>query len=351
MEKEKRTFRVASVVVVLALIAVVLTGCAQKAPGPEPAPTAVPTSVPTPAPTVKLTYNAMLLETMIGGAAQREWCEEVMKRSGGQVKIDFFPGGKLYGYIPAERALASGQVDITQFAGMEMGGIAELTALPMLFKSWKQIAEYHQKGGLDIVARSVAPLGMKPLWVVPISAMTGLYRKPVKTMDDVKGLKVRGPLPAVIEFLGLLGAASVHTETSEVYQALILGTIDGVVTTSESHLERKWYEGAKYWVDTPMGMRPNYCFINLSVWNKLPRAVQNTMLEVSKDVEAKALAKAEENEKNIAAGLAKVANAYSLPSDEAARWAKKASAVWDAWGKKDPYYAEALELFHKLYGK
>jgi len=64
---------------------------------------------------INLSYNAVWPMEFPGAKAQKEWIDRVESRSGGRVKIKFYPGGKLYGYTASERAVASGAVDITQF--------------------------------------------------------------------------------------------------------------------------------------------------------------------------------------------------------------------------------------------
>ena len=300
---------------------------------------------------IELTYNSVFLETQIGGKMQKKWCEEVERRSKGRVKIKFYSAGKLYKYKPAERALASGALDISQFGIFQMGFILQACSLPCLFDSWDQIKQFHNQGGREILIKGLETHKLRPLFAIPFASITTILRKPVRTLEDVKGLKLRSPTAQLIDYLGQLGASNVHIATAEVYQALQLGTIDGVVSTTETYIRRKWHETVRYFLDTPLGLYPQYSVINLDKWNSLPIDIQKIMVEVSKEIEDDLYDKIGRYDDEIREKLRGLLETYALPPDEYIRWAKKARPVWDDWAKQGSCYAEALELAKKIVGK
>lgn len=320
----------------------------------SPSPTQSPVANPapkTPAKVIELTHNCIFAEGTIGAMAQKKWCDEVQKRSGGHLKIKFYSSGTLYHYKPSEAALAAGELDASQFAGFTMGQIVQTVALPCLFDSWDQVKKFHREGGMNLIAKGVSSCNMRPLFAIPFASITGIFRKPVHTLDDLKGLKLRSPTAQLIAYLKRLGATSVHVATTEVYQALQLGTIDGVISTTESFYKRKWYEGARYFLNTPLGLYVHYSMISLKKWDSLPPDIQNLMLEVGEEVEDWLYEEVGKYDDEIRRKLSELLETHSLPPNEYSRWVERAKSVWDEWAKKGPEYEQAVKLARQITGK
>jgi TRAP-type transport system periplasmic protein len=303
--------------------------------------------------TIKLTYNGVWPDSMIGGKAQREWCEEVTKRSGGRVKIEYYPDATLYAYNPSESALAQGTIDFAQFPGQTMVFTSRAIELPFFFDTMEQMKQYFEKGGMEIIAKEAATKNMKPLWTMPFGSHAAIFRKAiVRTMEDLKGLKLRSPTPQLIDFLGRLGAANVNVAVGEVYQALQLGTIDGVLTTTETFVNRKWYEAVSYFLDNRFATSAHISMANLQRWNSLPPDIQKIMLDVGKEQEKKMYDVGEKYDQEVRAKLRQlIKTTYTLPPQELERWREKAMETWAAWAKQGPLYVEALELGKKIRGE
>jgi TRAP-type C4-dicarboxylate transport system substrate-binding protein len=149
-----------------------------------------------------------------------------------------------------------------------------------------------------------------------------------------------------------LGAANVNVAVGEVYQALQLGTIDGVLSTTESFLSRKWYEGVSYFLDTRFAMSVHLSMMNLQRWNSLPPDIQKIMLAVGKEQEEKLYTVGEKYDKEVREKLRQlIKTTYSLPPQELKRWQERAKEIWSSWMKQGPLYVEAIELGKKIGGK
>lgn len=298
---------------------------------------------------IELSYNSVFPDNMMGGKAQREWAAEVIKRAEGRVKINYYPAAQLYTYNPSETALASGSLDIAQFASQTMVMSSRVLELPFLFDNFTQAKEFCEKGGLDIIAKEAASSNIKPLYAIPFASHAGIFKKSVQTIEDVKGMKLRSPTQPHIDWLGTMGAANVSVAVGEVYQALQFGTIDGVISTAESMLRRKWYETVSYFLDNRFGMGVHLVAINLKRWNSLPDDIKKIMLEVSKWEQDKLFAAAEASDKDVRSQLRKnIKNTYVLPPAEIAKWKEKAEAIWAKWAKQSPAHQEALDLAKKI---
>ena len=300
---------------------------------------------------IELSYNDVWPMEFPGAKAQKEWVDKVESRSNGRVKIKFYPGGKLYGYTPSERAVASGAVDITQFGMMQMGFICEAVVLPSLFDSWSQAKQFAEQGGTEILRKGLEANKVINLFAIPSASITIISTKPIRTMEDFKGLKMRAPSPRLIDFLGKLGASNVHVTTGEVYQALQLGVIDGVASTTNTFLLRKWHEPAKYFLNTVLALQPHYAIMNLDKWNKLPKDIQKLFLDTGKEIEDELYTTVDKADGDIRRQLTGLLETNVLTPQEYKRWSEVGRLVWDDWAKQGPEFVEALELAKKITGK
>lgn len=111
---------------------------------------------------------------------------------------------------------------------------------------------------------------------VMLPTMLITNNKPVKSINDMKGLKIRS-LAAIADWLRDLGASTVYIPGQDVYMALSTGTIDGAHWGAfEGALGPKLNEVAKYFVTPYLSYGVQSCFyINKQAFDALPKDLQN----------------------------------------------------------------------------
>ena len=105
-------------------------------------------------------------------------------------------------------------------------------------------------------------------------------RKPVKTLEDCKGLKIRAPGGHQTNYIKSLGAEPVFMPLGDVYLALETGTIDGLVTCPPLVLAFKLHEVAKYGVVATFGCVTEGVIMNQKSWDKTPDDLKPIIMEV-----------------------------------------------------------------------
>ena len=104
--------------------------------------------------------------------------------------------------------------------------------------------------------------------------------KPIHTLDDLKGMKIRVPQAELyVKMVESWGAAATPMNINELYMALQTGTVDGQenpLTTFESY---KFYEVVKNVVLTNHIICPNMIFMNADVWNSMSEHDQQVVQE------------------------------------------------------------------------
>lgn len=103
--------------------------------------------------------------------------------------------------------------------------------------------------------------------------------KPVRSLEDLKGMKIRVGDKVTAEAFKLLGANPIFMSITDVYFALDRGTIDGAMYTLEAVRGFKLAEVTKYCTVANFNCLRFAVVMNLAKWNSLPKDVQKLMGE------------------------------------------------------------------------
>lgn len=120
----------------------------------------------------------------------------------------------------------------------------------------------------------------KALAINPMGAMEVLgVNKPIKTVDDWKGLTVQAVSPQTADAIQSMGGAPVTIAPVEGYSAMQKGVVDASLFPLDAVLAMNFFEVAKYLTVTYFSPATNIVTINLDVWNKMPKDIQDIMVD------------------------------------------------------------------------
>lgn len=103
--------------------------------------------------------------------------------------------------------------------------------------------------------------------------------KPVKTLDDIKGLRIRTSA-MYVDFIKALGGVPVGIKPGDVYQALERGVVDGFMWPLYSIRPWGWQEVAKYVVGPPFYKVSHPLIVNAKKWDALPEHLKAALMEI-----------------------------------------------------------------------
>ena len=107
-------------------------------------------------------------------------------------------------------------------------------------------------------------------------------KKQVKTIEDIKGMKIRVTGGPPTEQMKALGALPVLTPMPDNYQSLDKGIIDGMGAPWEAILSFRLYEVVKYYTIVPTSAVSYFSMsMNQQKWESLPKDVQAAITSVS----------------------------------------------------------------------
>ncbi len=145
----------------------------------------------------------------------------------------------------------------------------------------------------------------KVLAIAPYPPQIVFCNAEIKSLDDLKGKKIRGSGRMTTKFLEALGAEGVNISFGEVPGALQRGVIDCAITGAGSGYNAGWWEVTTHLLTLPLGgWDPVVTAINLEKWAKLSKEQQDLIQkEIVENFEKPAWAAAQDALKNDVACL------------------------------------------------
>jgi TRAP-type C4-dicarboxylate transport system substrate-binding protein len=215
------------------------------------------------------------------------WAQEGMDkftaRTNGAYKMQLFPGAQLAAFpesldVIRTGAVEGGMIPPAAFAGSipELG----LPELPFLFNNVEANA-YAATGLSDVIDQLLeTQANQKSVGCFTVGTLNFLCaKKPVKTLEDLKGLIVGVDAPPMVELVKALGGSGIVVDFTEDYSNLQKGVIDAKSSAPQYILVAKLYEVAKNYT-VFHGLGSLYSFnVNLDVYNKMPQDVKNALNE------------------------------------------------------------------------
>lgn len=216
------------------------------------------------------------------------WAKQLEEKTGGKVKVEIYPAGSAFGHVAKQLdQVKAGVVDIAHgLTGIPRGRLPRTLVmdLPFLVKT----SDAASRTLWDLYKDGDIASEYKGLKVLALHAHNaGLIHtrdKQVKTMEDLKGLRLRTPSQAIAMMLKQLGGTPVGLPPTQVYENLSKGVIDGNVFPYEAVHGFKLYEVLGYHLDAKAYTTSFYFVMNERKYKSLPEDVRKAIDEISGDV-------------------------------------------------------------------
>lgn len=294
-------------------------------------------TLPAQAETMKLTYSNFFPPTHVQSQLAESWCKEVEKRTSGQVKIDYFPGGTLTGAKECYDGVVDGISDIGfSVLAYSRGRFPTMAAvdLPLGYTSGKAATKV-----ANAVYEKFQPKEFNDVHVLYFHAhgpgLLHTAKKPVRKLEDMKGLKLRATGNSGL-LVKALGGTPVAMSMPDSYQAIQKGVVNGGMYPVETNKGWKMAEVVDYMTESFDVAYTTTFFVvmNKAKWNKLPEETKKIVSEVSAEWATKHGEAWDDSDKaGRDAFLADGGEVIALFADEAARWKKAALPMLDDYVK------------------
>ncbi len=344
----KRLFLIPLIIVLVS--GLVFAGCAKPAPTPAPTPTPAPAPTPSPAPAptpapapaptpapapvkpIEMKIATHMPPPSHVNLTFEEWIKKVEERTEGRVKLTLYPGQSLGKMKDQTNMLKIGICDISWIFPTFYPGSFPFSDFPNIYfslpnRSLPLTNDLYDK----FFSREFGEF--KILWPDLLGApQIHTIKKPVRTLEDLKGLQIRCPPGLEAKSLQALGATPVSIPMPESYSALERGIVDGGTFPWNTLKSMKLYEIIKYSTVMDLSMALTVVAMNLEIWNSLPPDVQ----KIFDELRPWAQQLAHDNmDKEIKAGITIAKESgiefIDLSPEEKERWVEAAKPVIEDW--------------------
>lgn len=282
-----------------------------------------------------------------------EFAKLVKQRTNGEVEIVVHPGGAL-GFKGPEmlKVIRDGLSPIGEMllgyvAGTEP--VMDFSTMPFL------VANAGQAERLGDIARihieeTFGKWNQKMLyWQFWPGA--GIYsQKPIKSLADLKGLKIRTFNAVSTDWVKSAGGNPVSMPWGDVYMAMSTGAIEALITSTTSGADGKFWEVMKHFTRLNFTFGYSAVTVNNKAWSGLTDKQRTIILETAKEMDTIQLEKSLESDKQATAKLIKGGiQVHDMSSNFQKDCSKLAEPIWEKWAKKvGPAAADILKKAEAL---
>ena len=213
--------------------------------------------------------------------------DELSKATGGKDNIKVFGDSSLGSEKDTIEQVKIGALDMVRVNTSAFHGIVPesmIPAFPFLFRDLDHFRKtmYGPQG--DKILAAFEKAGFIGLAFYESGARSMYAKKPIKSVADMKGLKVRvQPSDLWVSIINSMGASPAPMPFAEVYTGLKTGLIDAAENNYPSYEETKHFESAPYFSETLHAMPPEVIVFSKKVWDTLSKEQQAAIRKAAKD--------------------------------------------------------------------
>lgn len=213
----------------------------------------------------------------------------VNSATNGGLKLEVYPNGSLlkaatiFDGVKDGKAEA-GEVMLSTLA--QRDALFGVDSIPFVVSSYND-AHLLWDASRSKVEALMKANGLRLLYAVPWPPQNLYSETPIARLSDLKGHRLRTYNAAQKRIAELYGAQPVQVEAPDLSAAIGAGRIDTMLTSPSTGLETKAGQRMTYYYKVNAWIPKNAVFVNEARFAKLPPAVQQTVLKLAKDYEAR----------------------------------------------------------------
>jgi TRAP-type C4-dicarboxylate transport system substrate-binding protein len=210
-----------------------------------------------------------------------QFAADVKRASNGALDIKVHSANSLIKNPEIKRAVQTGQVQIGEIFKPNLGPedpVFELDAIPFFAASFRE-AQALLEVSRPAITEKLLKQGLRVLYMVPWPSQAFFAKKPINSVADLKGSKMRTYNAQTARLAQLMGAVPTTVQATEIPQAFSSGIIDTMFTSAPTAVTTKAWDYTRFVYDTQAWVPKNVVFVNERAFQALPEAVRRAVLE------------------------------------------------------------------------
>ena len=288
----------------------------------------------------------------------KAWCATIKEKTGGELEFKAFAAKELVGDFELLDGVRNGVVEAMNSFTIYWAGKIPATAFMSSYvlglrypHEWDVF--FYSKDGLKAARDIFAKVGIHYVNRIHHGANIIHSKKPIRSIDDFRDLKLRVPGGMIAETFAAIGAKTTLLPGGEVFSALEKGTIDAADYTGPAvNYALGFHQVTKYVSMGPRGLMSLYqpvdimdFAVNMAVWNKVSAKMKRFVddeIQVYSNVHHAAIQKADME----AWGLLEKAGTEvtRLAPEDVEQLQGVAVPIWYKWANKDKDAARVFKL-------
>ncbi|MBB5204758.1 C4-dicarboxylate-binding protein DctP [Inhella inkyongensis] len=222
------------------------------------------------------------------GKAADFFAKRAAELTGGKVKVEVYANSTLYKDKEEMEALQLGAVQMLAPSLAKFGPLGakefEVFDLPFIFDNYAELHKVTQGPVGQMLLSKLEGRGVKGLAFWDNGFKSFSANKPLKNVDDFKGVKMRIQSSKVLEAqMRAIGVLPQQMAFSEVYQALQTGVVDGTENPHSNLFTQKMHEVQKHVSVSDHGYLGYAVISNKKFWDGLPADVRGKLEQAMKE--------------------------------------------------------------------
>ncbi len=213
--------------------------------------------------------------------------EQLSKATNGKDKIKIFGDSALGSEKDTVEQVKIGAIDMVRVSTAAFHGIVPesmIPSLPFLFRDIDHFRKTMYGAQGDRILAAFDKAGFVGLCLYESGARSMYAKKPIRSVADMKGLKVRVQQSDLwVSLVNAMGASPTPMPFAEVYTGLKTGLIDAAENNIPSYEETKHFESAPFYSETMHVMSPEVLVFSKKVWDTLTPEEQAAIRKAAKE--------------------------------------------------------------------
>ncbi|GHS96671.1 C4-dicarboxylate-binding protein DctB [Synergistales bacterium] len=243
-------------------------------------------SVSEAADSITIDFGYALAEDTPTGRSAARFAEVLAEKSGGAMKVNIYPSSQVGSEREMQEGCQLGTLDMCIGSTATLSNfdrIWQIYDIPFVIQDYNEAYKSDDSANAKKRLDSLAKLNIKGLAIIDPGFVEILNNKrELKVPDDLKGMNIRCMEAAgYISTLKTLGANPVQSATSEIYNMLQNGTVDGTSNPVGTIYTFSLYEIGKYLSIMHTWYTPVVMAMSMKTWNSLNQEQQGWVIEAA----------------------------------------------------------------------